>query len=141
MAEQRAKAPLMLVSLRQHLPAQVLKEAEELLSSWYGCECVRHLLDREQKSGTCSRSGQRQKVRKLKTLLILVSGGQRKNWRGYPDATSSVGIAWTNSRGISHSEPFGADMVEKVPGAMANAEPAANPGLLTKLQPAINSPT
>jgi hypothetical protein len=48
-AEQRAKAPVILGSLRQHLPAEVLKEAEELLSTGYGCECVCDLLQREQK--------------------------------------------------------------------------------------------
>jgi hypothetical protein len=51
-AEQRAKASVILGLLRQHLPAQVLKEAEELLSTGYGCECVCDLLDREQKRRT-----------------------------------------------------------------------------------------
>jgi hypothetical protein len=35
--------------LRRHLPAQVLQETEELLSTGYGCECVCDLLQREQK--------------------------------------------------------------------------------------------
>lgn len=38
--------------LRRHLPAQVLKEAEELLSTGYGCKCVCDLLEREQNRRT-----------------------------------------------------------------------------------------
>ena len=46
-AEQRAKAGAILELLRQHLPAQVRQEAEELLSTEYGCECVCDLLRHE----------------------------------------------------------------------------------------------
>jgi hypothetical protein len=46
-AEQRAKAGAILELLRQHLPAQARQEAEELLSTKYGCECVCDLLRRE----------------------------------------------------------------------------------------------
>ena len=49
-AEQRAKAGAILELLRQHLPPQVRQEAEELLSTEYGCECVCDLLRREKKA-------------------------------------------------------------------------------------------
>ncbi len=48
-AEQRAKAQVFLGLLRRHLPVQVLQEAEELLSTKYGCKCIFDLLEREQK--------------------------------------------------------------------------------------------
>jgi hypothetical protein len=48
-AEQRAKAQVIRGLLRQHLPAQVLQEAEELLSTEYGCKYVCHLHEREPK--------------------------------------------------------------------------------------------
>ena len=51
-AEQRVQAQVILGLLRQHLPAQVLKEAEELLSTGYGCKCVCDLLEREQNRRT-----------------------------------------------------------------------------------------
>jgi hypothetical protein len=47
--EQRAKAQVFLGLLRRHFPVQVLQEAEELLSTKYGCECIFDLLEREQK--------------------------------------------------------------------------------------------
>ncbi len=47
-AEQRAKALAIVGLLRQHLPTPVLQEAEGLLSTRYGCQCVCNLLQREQ---------------------------------------------------------------------------------------------
>ena len=47
--EQRAKAQVVIGLLRRHLPAEVLKESEELLSTKYGCDCIHDLLERERK--------------------------------------------------------------------------------------------
>ena len=41
---QRAQAPLVLGLLRQHLPAEVLREVEDFLSTDYGSECLHHEL-------------------------------------------------------------------------------------------------
>ena len=47
-AEQRAKAVAILGLLRQHLPVQAQQEAEGVLSTSYGCQCICNLLQREQ---------------------------------------------------------------------------------------------
>ena len=41
---QRARAPLVLGLLRQHLPADALREVAGFLSTYYGCECLHHEL-------------------------------------------------------------------------------------------------
>jgi hypothetical protein len=48
-AEQFTKVQVFIGLLRRHLPADVLPESEELLSTAYGCGCIYHLLMREQK--------------------------------------------------------------------------------------------
>ncbi len=45
--EQRARAPEVLASLRRHLPADRLQEVEDLLSTGFGCDCLRDALLRD----------------------------------------------------------------------------------------------
>ena len=46
-AQQRAKAPAILGILRRHLPAEALQEAEEFLSTGFGCDCFYEALRRD----------------------------------------------------------------------------------------------
>ena len=45
--EQRAKAPALLESLRRHLPVEVLREVEELLSNDFARDCFREAVQRD----------------------------------------------------------------------------------------------
>ena len=41
---QRTRAPMVLGLPRQHLPAEVLREVEDFLSTGYGSDCLHHEL-------------------------------------------------------------------------------------------------
>jgi hypothetical protein len=50
-AEQRTKAPAILSLLQRHLPVEALQVIEEFLSTRYGCDCLRDVLQGPQPGG------------------------------------------------------------------------------------------